>query len=90
MDSHVSTVYRCKRCSITIRQAGQRLPHLQWHGMPDKNVDTHFDEVEELATAASTAAADTVPVKKSGPSYLALILSAGVLAVIGVVYLMAK
>ena len=85
-----ATVYRCKQCSATVRQADQRQAHLHWHGVSDKNVDARFDEVEEELTVVAAGASQASAAKKSGPSVAALIISLGVLAVIGVMYVMAK
>lgn len=94
MESRVVEIYRCKMCSTPVRQPDLRQSHLHWHGITDKNVDAHFVKVEEVESGSpppGSAGTDAGSgARKSGPSLGVLVVSLGLLAVMGVVYVMTK
>ena len=90
MDSRVSTVYRCKQCSATVKKADQRQAHIHWHGIRDTNVDGYFVAVDEVEGGAADRTPEKTHGRKDGPSPAVLIVSLALLAIMGIVYVMTK
>jgi len=62
----MATVYRCKRCNLSIPRQEELRRHLHWHQITDKDVDKYFTEEQQDDVPTPATVPDVNAGKRTG------------------------